>query len=147
MDVTEAITDLNRSIPRRTIMRGTPILIAVLVLSLAPFVATAAKLPACGTLPSYVRDAERTLAYCITTENPITACGATDVDAQVFGNNEGRLPGAGRGQLYYEGKARQQAGGPAGTYRLVYLVTEGKKKQVVEQRYYSADHYQSFCAI
>nr|WP_256046890.1 ribonuclease domain-containing protein [Xanthomonas translucens] len=58
-----------------------------------------------------------------------------------------RLPQAGRGQTYYEGKARRDPGGPAGTYRLVYLVTDGAKKSVIDKRYYSADHYLSFCTI
>ena len=120
-------------------------LLAVLALSAAQ--AQAQKAPSCGALPSYVREAMRDVAACITMPNPIVACGAGAVDVQVFGNGERRLPQAGRGQTYYEGKARRDPGGPAGTYRLVYLVTDGAKKSVVDKRYYSADHYVTFCAI
>lgn len=103
--------------------------------------------PACGALPTYVREAARDMAYCITMPNPIAACGPTQVDVQVFSNAEGRLPKAGKGQTYYEGKARRDPGGPAGTYRLVFLVTDGKAKSTIAQRYYSADHYTTFCAV
>ena len=107
-----------------------------------------AKEPAtCGALPDYVREAARDMAYCVTMPAPIAACGHTAVDVQVFGNDEGRLSKAGNGQTYYEGKARQNPGGAAGTYRLVFLVTDGKTKSVIDNRYYSADHYESFCSI
>ncbi|MCC4597784.1 hypothetical protein NRY95_21285 [Xanthomonas campestris pv. phormiicola] len=118
-------------------------LLAVLALSAAQ----AQKAPSCGTLPTYVREAVRDLNHCITMPNPIAACGAGAVDVQVFGNNERRLPQAGRGQTCYEGEAWRDPGGPAGTYRLVFLVTDGARKSVVDKRYYSADRYVSFCTI
>ena len=37
----------------------------------------------------------------------------------------------GSGQTYYEGKARQNPGGAEGTYRLVFLVTDGNTKSVI----------------
>ncbi|WP_369934781.1 ribonuclease domain-containing protein [Xanthomonas tesorieronis] len=120
-------------------------LLAALAMSAAQV--QAQKITNCGTLPTYVREAVRDLNYCITMPNPIAACGHNAVDVQIFNNDEGRLPRAGRGQTYYEGKARRDAGGPAGTYRLVFLVTDGAKKSVVNQRYYSADHYGTFCMI
>ncbi|MFC3654163.1 ribonuclease domain-containing protein [Xanthomonas hyacinthi] len=79
--------------------------------------------------------------------NPIGACGAGAVDVQVFGNSERRLPQAGHGQTYCEGKARRDPGGAAGTYRLVFLVTGGAKKSIIDKRYYSVDHYAGFCTI
>ncbi|AVY68247.1 ribonuclease domain-containing protein [Xanthomonas translucens] len=121
-------------------------LLAVFALSAAQAQAQKAP-PGCGALPTYVREAMRDVSACITMPNPIVACGAGAVDVQVFGNGERRLPQAGRGQTYYEGKARRDPGGPAGTYRLVYLVTDGAKKSVIDKRYYSADHYLSFCTI
>lgn len=120
---------------------------ALVAFTLSAAQAMAKEPGACGALPDYVREASRDMAYCITMPNPIAACGPTAVDVQVFGNAEGRLPQAGRGQTYYEGKARRNPGGPAGTYRLVYLVTNGTTKSVIENRYYSADHYGSFCSI
>ncbi|MBD7923531.1 ribonuclease domain-containing protein [Xanthomonas bonasiae] len=120
-------------------------LLAVLALSAAQ--AQAQKAPSCGTLPTYVREAVRDLNDCITMPNPIAACGAGAVDVQVFGNNERRLPQAGRGKTYDEGKARHDPGGQAGTCRLVFLVTDGAKKSVVDKRYYPADHYVTFCTI
>ena len=121
-------------------------LLAVLAMSAAQAQAQKAP-PGCGTLPTYAREAARDMAYCVTMPNPIAACGAGAVDVQVFGNGERRLPQAGRGQTYYEGKARRDPGGAAGTYRLVFLVTDGAKKSVIDKRYYSADHYVSFCTI
>ncbi|CBA14972.1 hypothetical protein XACN24_01855 [Xanthomonas albilineans] len=101
----------------------------------------------CSILPNYIRDASRDMAYCLTMPSPIAACGNAQLDVQVFGNNEGRLPKSGNGQTYYEGKARLPQNDQAGTYRLVFLVTDGKKKKAIEQRYYSADHYATFCTI
>ncbi|UYC12716.1 ribonuclease domain-containing protein [Xanthomonas sp. CFBP 8445] len=125
-----------------------PISYALLAALLASTQAQAQKAPpACSALPTYVRDAARDMAYCITMANPIAACGSTQVDVQVFGNAEGRLPKAGKGQTYYEGKARRDPGGAAGTYRLVFLATDGKAKSTIAQRYYSADHYTTFCAV
>ncbi len=120
---------------------------AIVAFALSATQAMAKEPAACGALPGYVREAARDMAYCVTMPAPIVECGPTAVDVQVFGNAEGRLPQAGRGQTYYEGKARHDPGGPAGTYRLVYLVTDGKTKSVIESRYYSADHYESFCSI
>ncbi len=121
--------------------------VAIVAFALSAAHATAKEPDACGALPDYVREAARDMAYCITMPAPIAACGKTAVDVQVFDNAEGRLSKAGSGQTYYEGKARQNPGGAAGTYRLVFLVTDGKTKSVIDNRYYSADHYASFCSI
>ena len=120
---------------------------AIVAFALSAAQAMAKEPAACGTLPDYVREATRDMAYCVTMPAPIAACGPAAVDVQVFGNAEGRLPQAGRGQTYYEGKARQNPGGAAGAYRLVFLLTDGKTKSVIDNRYYSADHYESFCSI
>lgn len=106
-----------------------------------------AKVVPCKSLPQYVREAERSFAYCIAVADPIAQCGRADLDVREFGNAEDRLPRAGKGQQYYEARARRHDGAPAGTYRLVYLVTHGTAKQVIDARYYSADHYDSFCVL
>jgi len=114
-----------------------------LLLVMAP--ATAAQIPACSNLPSYVREANRNMAYCVTTPQPVIECGRTHLNLRVFNNDENRLPRAGRGQTYYEGRAQRDPGGQPGAYRLVFLVTDGRS--VIEERYYSPDHYDSFCSI
>ncbi|MFK3650611.1 ribonuclease domain-containing protein [Lysobacter enzymogenes] len=117
---------------------------SALSLCLAAAAASAAAPPACGSLPPDIRDAKRDMSVCITMANPLADCGRLGLDVQIFSNNEGRLPKAGRGQVYWEGKIRA-ATGAAGQRRLVYLVTDGTKK-VIEAKYYSPDHYATFCS-
>lgn len=107
--------------------------------------ASAAAPPACGDLPSDIRDAKRSMSVCITMANPVVNCGNSGLDVQIFSNNEGRLPKAGRGQVYWEGKIRA-ATGAAGQRRLVYLVTDGAQKKIIDAKYYSPDHYATFCS-
>ncbi|GLQ95515.1 ribonuclease domain-containing protein [Dyella acidisoli] len=108
-------------------------------------VAFAAAIPECGRLPVRVRDASRDMSFCLTAiQPPAGVCGGDGVDVQPFGNNENRLPRAGRGQGYYEGKARQDDGS-AGTDRLVFLVTDSASKTYINEKYYSSDHYETFC--
>ncbi|BAV98886.1 ribonuclease domain-containing protein [Lysobacter enzymogenes] len=118
--------------------------VSALSLCLVAAAASAAAPPACGSLPPDIRDAKRDMSVCITMANPLADCGRMGLDVQIFSNNEGRLPAAGRGQLYWEGKIRA-ATGAAGQRRLVYLVTDGTKK-VINARYYSPDHYVTFCS-
>lgn len=121
--------------------------VATLALLLPFAQAGAGNIPQCGNFPDYVREAIRNMAYCVTVEQPIAECGRAYINLEVFGNNENRLPAAGRGQVYYEGRAQRDPGGDAGAYRLVFLVTEGKSKSVIEQRYYSPNHYGGFCSF
>lgn len=106
----------------------------------------AAKPPVCQSLPPDIKEAMRNMSYCITVPNPVVNCGATGLDVQVYHNDPSKLPNAGRGQQYWEGKIRMSTGA-AGQRRLVYLVTMGEKKNVVEKRYYTPDHYTTFCEI
>lgn len=117
----------------------------VLLALLLPFASASAKSPPCEQLPGYVREAARNMSYCIAAEQPVPVCGRANINLQVFDNDERRLPSAGRGQTYYEGRAQRDPGGAPGAYRLVFLVTDGNSK--IEQRYYSPDHYGSFCSI
>lgn len=107
--------------------------------------AAAAAPKACTSLPPDIKEAMRTMSFCITATDPVAECGRNGMDVQIFSNNEGKLPNAGRGQVYWEGKIRQNTGA-AGQRRLVYLVTDGTKK-VVAARYYTPDHYANFCTI
>lgn len=118
---------------------------SALSLCLIAAAASAAAPPACGSLPPDIREAKRDMSVCITMANPLADCGRMGLDVQIFSNNEGKLPKAGRGQVYWEGKIRT-ATGAAGQRRLVYLVTDGAQKKVIEARYYSPDHYVTFCS-
>lgn len=117
---------------------------AILCLSLlaAPAIA---KPQVCKSLPPDIKEAMRNMSFCMTAVAPIVECGHTGMDVQVFNNDEGKLPNAGRGQEYWEGKIRRD--GAAGTRRLVYLMTMGERKNIVSKRYYTPDHYVTFCEI
>ncbi len=104
-----------------------------------------AKVPVCGKLPTFVREAERNLAYCITTDPASADCRAANVEG--FANNEGRLPTAGRGQAYRAGRAQHPQADPPGRNRVVFLVTEGDRKPIIESRYFTSDHYATFCSL
>ncbi|QWP76208.1 hypothetical protein J5226_21885 [Lysobacter sp. K5869] len=120
---------------------------AALALSLCLLAAApaAAKPRACTSLPPDIREAMRTMSFCITAVDPVAECGRAGMDVQIFSNNEGKLPNAGRGQVYWEGKIRKD-NGDAGLRRLVYLVNDGTKKTIA-MRYYTPDHYANFCEI
>ena len=119
-------------------------LAAALCLSLLAAPALA-KPPVCRSLPPDIKEAMRDMSYCMTMVNPVVECGRQGMDVQVFNNDQGKLPNAGRGQEYWEGKIRRD--GAAGTRRLVYLMTMGVRKNIVQARYYSPDHYATFCQI
>ncbi|MGO1068524.1 ribonuclease domain-containing protein [Lysobacter sp. CA199] len=104
-----------------------------------------AKPPVCKSLPPDIKEAMRSMSFCMTSTQPVAECGRLGLDVQVFNNGEGKLPNAGRGQEYWEGKIRHD--GAAGTRRLVYLMTMGARKNIVETRYYTPDHYATFCQI
>lgn len=104
-----------------------------------------AKVPPCGKLPTFVREAERNLAYCITTNAGSADCRAANVEG--FANNEGRLPTAGRGQSYRAARAQHPQADPPGRNRVVFLVTDGDRKSIIDARYFTSDHYATFCAL
>lgn len=104
-----------------------------------------AKPPVCKSLPPDIKEAMRNMSFCMTATDPVIECGRNGMDVQTFDNNEGKLPNPGRGQEYWEGKIRHD--GAAGTRRLVYLMTMGSRKNIVEKRYYTPDHYATFCEI
>ncbi|MBT2746909.1 MULTISPECIES: ribonuclease domain-containing protein [unclassified Lysobacter] len=104
-----------------------------------------AKPPVCKVLPPDIKEAMRTMSFCMTVADPAAECGRQGMDVQVFDNDEGKLPNPGRGQEYWEGKIRHD--GAAGTRRLVYLMTMAARKNVVVKRYYTPDHYATFCLI
>lgn len=99
----------------------------------------------CKGLHHSIKEAMRTMSVCITQDNPPASCGRADMDVQRFNNNENKLPKARHAQEYWEGKLRNN--GNPGTWRLVYLVTMGKTKNKVEARYYTPDHYVTFCKL
>ncbi|MEI2454461.1 ribonuclease domain-containing protein [Lysobacter firmicutimachus] len=125
---------------------ATPVLLAVLAAAPALAQADAAKPPVCRSLPPDIKEAMRTMSYCITNPNPIPECARAGMDVQVYNNDPAKLPRAARGQQYWEGKIRKDDGA-AGERRLVYLVTMGERKNVVAMRYYTPDHYRTFCEI
>jgi len=61
----------------------------------------------------------------------------------VFGNNENLLPSAGKNQTYYEYDLGQDGFGGRGSHRAVILVQSG----VIQDSYFTQDHYATFCKI
>ncbi|MEL6557089.1 MAG: hypothetical protein AAFQ94_02830 [Bacteroidota bacterium] len=61
------------------------------------------------------------------------------------GHGSERLPPAGKGLEYYEGRSGSTRSGAPGRYRYVFLVHGdiGENAKVVK-RYYTEDHYQNF---
>jgi guanyl-specific ribonuclease Sa len=116
----------------------------VVALAVAP-AAYAKKVDPCpGRLPSDVVSAKQDFDYCVKGN----ACDA-NLNQQVFDNAEGRLPRAGNGQTYYEGRVGQDRAGGAGNRRLVYLLIgngPGGNTQIAN-RYFTDDHYATFCEI
>lgn len=108
--------------------------------------ASAKQVPPCSQLPHDIREASRDFNDCLRTPNPTASCGRQGLDVQVFDNHEGRLPRAGRGQVYWEAKAVKDHGPRPGRNRLVYLTTDNPVRDILA-RYYSADHYDSFCKL
>lgn len=118
----------------------------VLCLSLFAAAPALAKPGVCKSVPPDIKEAMRTMSFCITEADPTPGCRAAGMDVKIFNNNEGKLPNAGRGQEYWEGKILKDVGVP-GQRRLVYLVNAGAKKNVVQTRYYTPDHYANFCEL
>ena len=132
---------MNKTIATRRITAGA--LTTCLLLGALP--AAQAGTPACKGLHTSVKEAMRTMSVCITMDNPPLACNRQDMDVQRFNNDEKKLPKSRPPQEYWEGKLRD--GPNAGTWRLVYLVTMGMTKNKVDARYYTKDHYETFCKI
>ena len=118
---------------------------AIVVMTLAcASVAEAKKITPCGSkIPSDVREAVRALNFCMTDN----VC--TGLNAIVFNNSQKRLPSIGHNQQYYEGRVGEDRSGGPGKRRLVYLVqgTAKSSDAVVLERYFTANHYETFCKI
>ena len=79
-------------------------------------------------MPKGLREPLRDLRYNATHGNPT-----------VFGNNEGFLPAAGRGNTYYEHDVGEDRTGGRGRFRLVALVGAGGD---LLSAYFTSAHYQ-----
>lgn len=108
-------------------------------------VACAGTPPECRKLPADVREAGREFTDCLRTSDPTASCGPAGLNVQIFGNDEGRLPKARNGQTYYEARAVKEHGPMPGANRLVFLTNDAGGKRDIVARYYSANHYDSFC--
>ncbi|WP_064750071.1 hypothetical protein [Lysobacter antibioticus] len=87
----------------------------------------------------------RNMSCCIANPNPIPECARAGMDVRA-GLQQRPGQAAARGQQHWEGKIRKDDGA-AGARRQVYLVTMGERKNVVAMRYYTPDHYRTFCEI
>lgn len=65
----------------------------------------------------------------------------------VFQNREGKLPAAGRNEVYYEYYLGYDGNNGPGSHRAVLLVQEAKAKRRLMERYYTQDHYETFCGL
>lgn len=109
--------------------------------------AFAAKIPDCGK-----REPSKTLPTPQNSEydayrNAKTSAVASGPGNTVFNNNEGRLPAAGKDEVYYEYYLGIGGDGGAGSHRAVLLVQTPKGKRKLVERYYTQDHYASFCSL
>lgn len=81
-------------------------------------------------LPVGLREPVRDLRYRVSTYG----------NATVFGNNEGLLPAAGRGNTYYEHDVGEDRTGGRGRFRIVALIDGGGQ---LLNLYFTSAHYQS----
>ncbi|MEP3113279.1 ribonuclease domain-containing protein [Nisaea sp.] len=117
---------------------------AVALMTFSAVSAAEARIRACSSsLPKDVREAVRDLNYCMT--NNVCA----GLNATVYNNSPKRLPSIGHNQSYYEGRVGEDRSGGPGKRRLVYLVqgTAKSADAVVLERYFTANHYETFCEI
>jgi ribonuclease T1 len=66
---------------------------------------------------------------------------------QIFKNNEGALPSAGKNEVYYEYKLGNDGNNGAGSHRAVLLVGTVSGKNQVLKSYYTQNHYKTFCIL
>jgi ribonuclease T1 len=126
--------------------RNATLIMMLVIMAMSASSAEASTPKKCGKLPSYVVEAGRDFRICITgPATPGINCGPTGFDMQVFDNDLGRLPKAGKGQVYYEGKIRQPNVPGPGTKRWVDLTELSQGKTVIKAQYYTPDHYITFC--
>jgi ribonuclease T1 len=119
------------------------IAIVIGLMTLLPICAQARKIDLCKPTPPDATEVARDFRPCLVSNR---YCAAVD-GVQVFGNAEKRLPSARTGQTYYEarvGKDRYKAGGKR---RLVFLINGVKGRAAVQARYFSGDHYGTFCEM
>ena len=109
--------------------------------------AYAAKIPDCGK-----REPSKTLPTPKNSEydayrNAKTSAVAGGPGNTVFNNNEKRLPAAGKDEVYYEYYLGIGGDGGAGSHRAVLPVQTPAGKRKLVERYYTQDHYTSFCSL
>ncbi|WP_454774994.1 ribonuclease domain-containing protein [Janthinobacterium tructae] len=109
--------------------------------------AYAAKIPDCGK-----REPSKTLPTPKNSEydayrNAKTSAVAGGPGNVVFNNNEKRLPAAGKDEVYYEYYLGIGGDGGPGSHRAVLLVQTPTGKRKLVERYYTQDHYTSFCSL
>jgi ribonuclease T1 len=107
----------------------------------------AAKIPDCGK-----REPSKTLPTPQNSEydayrNAKTSAVAGGPGNTIFNNNEKRLPAAGKDEIYYEYYLGIGGDGGAGSHRAVLLVQTPAGKRKLVERYYTQDHYASFCSL
>jgi hypothetical protein len=105
--------------------------------------ASFAEINQCNNLPADVVAAEPQMTGCVPPATPLQApCDRPQLDVKQFFNHEQILPVAEDGETYYEGKIRAR-NAAAGTKRFVFLY-DGDE---ISEKYYTSDHYQTFCRI
>lgn len=98
----------------------------------------------CGLLPDYIREFNRNMQVCV---KDSTKCGEGDykIETQVFNNDPTVLPRAPSGSYYLEGKYKvKEDRDLKNKFRLVYLLD---KSENINKKYYSSDHYETFCEL
>lgn len=107
----------------------------------------AAKIPDCGKrVPSKSQPTPKASEYDAYRDAKTSAV-AGGAGNTVFNNNERRLPAIGKDEVYYEYYLGIGGNGGAGSHRAVLLVQTPAGKRKLVERYYTLDHYASFCSL
>lgn len=115
---------------------------------LLSFPASAAKVPDCGKRePSKSAPPPPQISEYDAYRDAKVKAVAGGAGNTVFNNNERRLPAAGKDEVYYEYYLGIGGDGSAGSHRAVLLVQTGGAKRKLLERYYTLDHYTSFCKM
>ncbi|ENX35939.1 hypothetical protein F889_00638 [Acinetobacter colistiniresistens] len=121
-------------------IRCYPILIISVFFTSSVFAA----IPDCGKLPDYVREFDRNMRVCVKNAN-MCGTGKDKIVTQVFSNNEGKLPKLKSPFSYVEGKYFEQ--GQFDKYNKFRLVVKVDGGNNFSERYYTSDHYITFCKL
>lgn len=135
----------------RSMMKSQSVLRSLFFISASALLAAnsfAAKISDCGKrVPSKTLPAKPATSEYEAYRNAKVAAVAGPAGNTEFQNREGKLPPAGKNEIYYEYYLGNDGTGGAGSHRAVLLVQESKNKNRLLESYYTQDHYATFCSL